>query len=83
MAVKGFDEFVEDFKKDEVFERYGPELALIKPGNWNHFIEWARAIGYEFDLNDLKCYFVTRKEVLEKIAQHPTHGAWGTTLHTQ
>jgi len=81
--TKDFEDLVEDFKKPEILEKYGPELALIKPGNWSYFIEWARLIGYDFELNDLKSYFATRKEVLEKIAQHPTHGVWGTTLHAQ
>jgi hypothetical protein len=81
--TKDFEDLVEDFKKPEILEKYGSELALIKPGNWNDFIKWARSIGYDFELNDLKVYFENRKEVLENIAQHPSHGDWGTTLHAQ
>lgn len=83
MRNKDFKTFVEDLKKVEILDQYGPELALIKPGNWEYFIAWAKSIGYNFDFNEIKSYFENHKEVLEKIAQHPVMGTWSTMLYVQ
>lgn len=80
MKTMDFNALVEDLKKKEVLEKHGPEIALIKPGKWDYFINWATSKGYQFDIHHVRSYFENRGEVMRQLARHAVMGVWGATL---
>ncbi|CAL2095171.1 hypothetical protein [Tenacibaculum sp. 190524A02b] len=43
-----FENLIHFLATDQNWEKFGPELALISPGNWNTVVKWATNKGFCF-----------------------------------
>jgi hypothetical protein len=75
--MKDFKALIEDLRNDEIRSKYGPELALIPPGQWDWLVKWAKTKGYDFTVADVKAHFTPPGAKLEDVAHTlPTGAPW-------
>ncbi len=67
---KDFFTFIEDLKKEHILNELGPEIALITPGRWDYFINWAKKRGYlNVNSADIRSHFQKNPGILKKLAE--------------
>ena len=64
-VTKDFNSFLSDLKSDkDFFNKIGPILALLIPGNWSGLINLASSFGYIISPNEI-LQFITKNPAIE------------------
>ena len=68
--------FFNDMQDQATRDRLGPSLAMVPPGRWDLFIQWAKAQGYVFHGHDIEDEFTRRPVLMKRLAAHPVMQGW-------
>jgi hypothetical protein len=70
------DQFIDDFRDDEIRERLGRSLVLLAPGDWGGFIRFAAEHGYVFTAEEIDAAFRRIPQGMARLAEHPVLKGW-------
>jgi hypothetical protein len=76
---KGLNGFIDALKDPEFFNRVGPGLAMLVPGNWDGVVEMAKSHGYEFTLDALHEFCASNPHIFAGIPSHSKMTDWNMT----
>lgn len=67
---------INELQDPAVGEKHGRAVALISPGRWDHFIQWASANGYTFTAKEIADELRRRPALTKRLAEHPVMSGW-------
>lgn len=73
---KNIMRFFNDMQDQATRDRLGPSLALVPPGRWDLFIQWAAANGYVAHGHDIADALSRRPALTKRLAEHPVLKGW-------
>ncbi len=73
---KSFTDFIRDLKDNEQFEKIGPGIALVQPGNWQGIVKVGQHHGYEFSLAEVYTVMKDKPDAFKAMPCDSSLAAW-------